>query len=72
MTCSSKTDVLVDFTRDYDAIRQALYNIEHSDKVCVENMLQAAGSLLFSNWGTQNYNQVNNKTIFWLILKYVH
>lgn len=56
---SSKYDVLVDFTRDYDAIRQALYNVEHYDKVCVESMLQAAGSMLLSSWGNQNYNQVS-------------
>lgn len=55
---SSKYDVLVEFTRDYDAIRQALYNIEYYDKVCLESMLQTAASMLLSNWGTQNHNQV--------------
>lgn len=55
---SSKYEVLVDFTRDYDTIRQALYNVEHYDKVCVENMLRSAGAMLLSSWGSQNYNQV--------------
>lgn len=59
MVFSSKYEVLVDFTRDYDAIRQALYNVEHFDKICLENMLRAAGSLLLSSWGTHNYNQVS-------------
>ncbi|XP_055325567.1 integrator complex subunit 14-like [Sitodiplosis mosellana] len=55
---SSKYDVLVDFTRDYDAIRQALFNVEHYDKVCLENMLRSAGAMLLSSWGSQNYNQI--------------
>ncbi|XP_031617917.1 integrator complex subunit 14 [Contarinia nasturtii] len=55
---SSKYDVLVDFTRDYDAIRQALYNVEHYDKLCLENMLRMAGSILLSSWGSQNHNQI--------------
>lgn len=59
MVYSSSYEVPVNFTRDYDTVRQALYNIEHYDKVCTESMLQAAGSLLLSNWGVQNYNQVN-------------
>lgn len=58
MSFSSKTEMLVDFTRDYDSIRQALYDVEHSDKVCVASMLEATGALLQSNWGTHNYNQV--------------
>lgn len=58
MVYSSSYDVLINFTRDYDTIRQALYNVEQYDKVCTENMLQAAGSLLLTNWGLQNYNQV--------------
>lgn len=57
---SSKYEVLVDFTRDYDTIRQALYNIEQFDKVCLEHMLKAAASVLLSSWGTHNYNQVGN------------
>lgn len=50
--------MLVDFTRDYESIRQALINIEHNDKICLENVLQASGSLLQTKWSTQNYNQV--------------
>lgn len=56
---SSRCDVVVDFTRDYDVIRQALYSVEHYDKTCLGNALQTASSMIISNWGTQNYCQVN-------------
>lgn len=59
MVYSSLYEVVVDFTRDYDSIRQALYNIEHYDKTALENVLRAASSLLLTNWGTQNYSQVH-------------
>lgn len=49
---------MVDFTRDYESIRQALKTVEHYDKTCVENMLQAVKSILSTNWGSQNYSQV--------------
>lgn len=48
----------MDFTRDYEAIKQALAKIEHYDKTCLENMLQAVKSILLSNWGSQNQSQV--------------
>lgn len=56
---SSRYEVLVDFTREYDTIRQALYNVEHYDKVCLEGMVRTASSMLSSMWGTHNYNQVS-------------
>lgn len=59
MIYSSKYEVLVDFTRDYDTIRQALCNVEHFDKTCLENMLRSAGSSLMTSWGNQSYNQVS-------------
>lgn len=49
----------MEFTRDYDVIRKALYNVEHYDKTCLGNTLQAASSMILTNWGTQNYCQVN-------------
>lgn len=58
MVYSSTNDVLVDFTRDYETIRQALHNIDHYDKVCIEGVLQASASLLQTKWSSQNYNQV--------------
>lgn len=48
----------MDFTRDYEAIKQAIAKIEHYDKTCMENMLQAVKSILLSNWGSQNHSQV--------------
>lgn len=58
MVFSTLYEVFVDFTRDYDSIRTALAKIEHYDKTCLENMLQAANNILLSNWGSQNYCQV--------------
>lgn len=57
---SSLYEVVVDFTRDYDAIKQALYNVKHFDKTCLENLLQAASVSLMTNWGSQNQCQVHN------------
>lgn len=54
---SSLYEIVVDFTRDYESIRVALQHIEHYDKTCVENMLQAVKTML-TNWGSQNYAQV--------------
>lgn len=58
MVYSTLYEILVDFTRDYDTIKQALLKIEHYDKTCLENMLQAVKSILLTNWGSQNYSQV--------------
>lgn len=58
MVYSSLYEIVVDFTRDYDTVRQALKKVEHYDKTCVENMLQAVKSMLSTNWGSQNYSQV--------------
>lgn len=56
---SSSYDIVVDFTRDYDSIRQALLSVEHQDKTCLKNVLQGASSILLSNWGAQSYSQVS-------------
>lgn len=58
MIYSSLYEIIVDFTRDYESVRQALKKVEHYDKTCVENMLQAVKSMLSTNWGSQNYCQV--------------
>lgn len=58
MVYSTLYEILVDFTRDYDTVRQALSKVEHYDKTCLENMLQAVKTLLLTNWGSQNYSQV--------------
>ncbi|CAD7080625.1 unnamed protein product [Hermetia illucens] len=51
-------EVLVDFTRDYDLIRQALKKVEHFDKTHLESMLKGVSNILASNWGTQNFCQI--------------
>lgn len=58
MVFSTLYEIFVDFTRDYDSIRTSLTKIEHYDKTCLENMLQAVNNILLSNWGSQNYCQV--------------
>uniref|UniRef100_A0A240PJY4 Integrator complex subunit 14 n=1 Tax=Anopheles atroparvus TaxID=41427 RepID=A0A240PJY4_ANOAO len=55
---SSLYEVLVDFTRDYDSIRQALHKIEHYDKTSLENVLVAVNNAFKSHWGSQNYCQI--------------
>ncbi|KAH8412045.1 hypothetical protein KR222_007525 [Zaprionus bogoriensis] len=46
-------ELKVDFTRDYDQIRQAVKKIEPLDKACLLGMLKTCVSLMAS-WGTQN------------------
>lgn len=55
---STLYEVLVDFTRDYDVIKQAIAKIEHYDKTSLENMLHAVKSMLLSSWGSQNQSHV--------------
>ncbi|XP_053672259.1 integrator complex subunit 14 [Anopheles nili] len=55
---SSLFEVVVDFTRDYDAIRQALHKIEHYDKTSLENVLVAVNNAFKAHWGSQNYCQI--------------
>ncbi|XP_054744087.1 integrator complex subunit 14 [Anastrepha obliqua] len=58
ITYSSTLEVKVDFTRDYDVIRQAVKKVEPGDKLCLISMLKNVASILSTNWGTQNYCQV--------------
>uniref|UniRef100_A0A240PK97 Integrator complex subunit 14 n=1 Tax=Anopheles epiroticus TaxID=199890 RepID=A0A240PK97_9DIPT len=55
---SSLYEVLVDFTRDYDTIRQSLHKIEHYDKTSLENVLVAVNNAFKTHWGSQNYCQI--------------
>lgn len=50
--------MLVDFTRDYDAIKLAIAKVEHYDSTCLAKMLHAVKGMLLSNWGSQNHSQV--------------
>ncbi|XP_017469201.1 PREDICTED: von Willebrand factor A domain-containing protein 9 isoform X1 [Rhagoletis zephyria] len=58
ITYSTISEVKVDFTRDYDVIRQAVKKVESGDKLCIISMLKNVASILSTNWGTQNYCQV--------------
>ncbi|KAM8717737.1 hypothetical protein ACLKA7_004441 [Drosophila subpalustris] len=50
-------ELKVDFTRDYDQIRQAIKKIEPLDKACLMTMLKTCVSLM-ATWGTQNLLQL--------------
>lgn len=50
--------MLVDFTRDYDAIKQAIAKVEHYDRTSFTNMMQGVRNILLASWGSQNYSQV--------------
>lgn len=58
MIYSNLYEVVVEFTKDYSQIRQALTKIEHFDKTCLYNVLYACNKQLSSNWGGQNYSQI--------------
>ncbi|XP_063698589.1 integrator complex subunit 14 [Culicoides brevitarsis] len=55
---SSSYETVVDFTRDYDLIRQALGKVEHYDKTCLETVLHAINNRFQTTWGVQNYCQL--------------
>lgn len=57
---SSSYETMVEFTRDYDQIRQALTKVEHYDKTCLEIVLHAINNRFQSTWGNQNYCQVKS------------
>ncbi|KAH8391951.1 hypothetical protein KR215_010727 [Drosophila sulfurigaster] len=54
---STVCELKVDFTRDYDQIRQAIKKIEPMDKACLLTMLKTSVSLM-ATWGTQNLLQL--------------
>lgn len=55
---STLYEIIVDFTRDYEQIKQVLHNIEHYDKANLQNVLQASTSMMLTNWGQQNLSQI--------------
>lgn len=54
---STVCELKVDFTRDYDQIRQAIKKVEPLDKACLMTMLKTSVSLM-ATWGTQNLLQL--------------
>jgi len=57
LSYSTTAELKVDFTRDYDQIRQAVKKVEPVDKACLMSMLKAVVSIM-SPWGNQNILQV--------------
>uniref|UniRef100_A0A3B3XVH6 Integrator complex subunit 14 n=1 Tax=Poecilia mexicana TaxID=48701 RepID=A0A3B3XVH6_9TELE len=51
MAFSSLWELLVPFTRDYNALQEALSNLEDYDKTCLELALQGVSSVVQQEWG---------------------
>uniref|UniRef100_A0A1I8PBR1 Integrator complex subunit 14 n=1 Tax=Stomoxys calcitrans TaxID=35570 RepID=A0A1I8PBR1_STOCA len=58
LTFSSSCELKVDFTRDYDQIKQVVKKVESVDKLCLMTLMKNVGSIFTSNWGTQSQCQV--------------
>lgn len=58
VTFSKEFEVRVDFTRDYDQIRQAVKKQLHYDSSCIDTLLKGVNDILNSNWGAQNLCQM--------------
>ncbi|XP_055917120.1 integrator complex subunit 14 [Eupeodes corollae] len=58
VTFSREFEVRVDFTRDYDQIRQAVKKQLLYDSSSLEILLKGVNDMLSSNWGAQNLCQV--------------
>lgn len=54
LTYSSLCELKVDFTRDYDQIKQAAKKVEVADKICLVTLMKTVGGIFTSNWGTQS------------------
>ncbi|XP_037959587.1 integrator complex subunit 14 isoform X2 [Teleopsis dalmanni] len=52
---SAVAELKVDFTRDYELIRQAVKKVEIATKSNALGLLQFLGPLIQNNWGLQNY-----------------
>uniref|UniRef100_A0A8P4PXM6 Integrator complex subunit 14 n=1 Tax=Dicentrarchus labrax TaxID=13489 RepID=A0A8P4PXM6_DICLA len=52
MAFSSLWELLVPFTRDYNALQEALSNLEDYDKTCVESALQGVSNVVQQEWGS--------------------
>ncbi|XP_053282498.1 integrator complex subunit 14 [Pleuronectes platessa] len=51
MAFSSLWELLVPFTRDYNALQEALGSLEDYDKTCVESALQGVSNVVVQEWG---------------------
>lgn len=57
---SSLYEILSSFTRDYDAVRAKLQNIEDRDKTCLEAALHGVSMLINEEWGQNTPCHVGN------------
>uniref|UniRef100_A0A4W4H9J2 Integrator complex subunit 14 n=1 Tax=Electrophorus electricus TaxID=8005 RepID=A0A4W4H9J2_ELEEL len=49
---SSLWELMVPFTRDYNALQEALSNLEDFDKTCLELALQGVSTIMQQEWGS--------------------
>ncbi|KAK9516634.1 hypothetical protein VZT92_024554 [Zoarces viviparus] len=52
MAFSSLWELLVPFTRDYNALQEALSNLEDYDKTCLESALNGVSNVVQQEWGS--------------------
>uniref|UniRef100_A0A665WAR2 Integrator complex subunit 14 n=1 Tax=Echeneis naucrates TaxID=173247 RepID=A0A665WAR2_ECHNA len=52
MAFSSLWELLVPFTRDYNALQEALSSVEDYDKTCIESALHGVSNLVQQEWGS--------------------
>uniref|UniRef100_A0A3B4YRQ8 Integrator complex subunit 14 n=1 Tax=Seriola lalandi dorsalis TaxID=1841481 RepID=A0A3B4YRQ8_SERLL len=52
MAFSSLWELLVPFTRDYNALQEALSSLEDYDKTCVESALNGVSNVVQQEWGS--------------------
>ncbi|XP_034032317.1 integrator complex subunit 14 [Thalassophryne amazonica] len=52
MAFSSLWELLVPFTRDYNALQEALSNLEDYDKTCIESALHGVSNVVQQEWGS--------------------
>uniref|UniRef100_A0A1A9W427 Integrator complex subunit 14 n=1 Tax=Glossina brevipalpis TaxID=37001 RepID=A0A1A9W427_9MUSC len=58
ITFGSICELKVDFTRDYDQIKQSMKKTEAGDKLCLLTLMKTVSNILTSNWGNQSQSQV--------------
>lgn len=58
LTFSSSCELKVDFTRDYDQIKQTVKKVETADKLCLMSLMKNVAGIFTTNWGTQSQCQV--------------
>uniref|UniRef100_A0A669DTA5 Integrator complex subunit 14 n=1 Tax=Oreochromis niloticus TaxID=8128 RepID=A0A669DTA5_ORENI len=68
MAFSSLWELLVPFTRDYNALQEALSNLEDYDKTCVEAALNGVSNVVQQEWGSYHHTSVFIAFIYLLLI----